>query len=210
MTQLYDISPVVSPRIAVFPGDTAFSRRDLMHVDKGDHISLSTIETTVHCGSHVDAPIHYGKGGRTMDAQPLELYVGPCIVVHVKDARGRLIGVEDLAGRVPFGTRRLLLGTGSYPNVEQWNEDFAALDPELVSWLDARGVELIGIDTPSVDPPTSKDLPAHAAVFRHDMAILEGIVLRDVPEGTYELIALPLRIEGADASPVRAVLRSVR
>ncbi len=207
MPRLYDISPVLSSRIAVFPGDTAFSRRDLMHVDKGDHISLSTITTTVHCGSHVDAPVHYGKGGRTMDQQPLELYLGPCLVVRVPVKCGQLVRVEHIAGRVPFGTERLLLATGSFPSSEVWNDDFAGLDPALIGWLDARGVRLIGIDTPSVDPSSSKELPAHTAIFERDMAILEGIDLDGVPEGRYELTALPLRIEGADASPVRAVLR---
>lgn len=238
MTRLLDISPVISSRTAVFPGDTAFSRSEVMHVDRGDAITLSAVTTTVHLGAHVDAPIHYGKGGRTMNEQPLDLYVGRCIVVRVEldggasagagigaaASAGRpvgaggaaavgtaapRVGVEHLAGRVPFGTERLLIATGTYPNADEWSAHFAALDPELVRWLDARGVRLVGVDTPSVDAATSKDLPAHAAFFACDMAILEGLVLADVPEGAYELIALPLRIEGADASPVRAVLRAI-
>ncbi len=234
MTRLLDISPIISSRTAVFPGDTAFSRSEVMHVDRGDAITLSAVTTTVHLGAHVDAPIHYGKGGRTMNEQPLDLYVGRCILVRVelgggasagaggdaaasaggpggagKAAAASRVGVEHLAGRVPFGTERLLIATGTYPSADQWTEHFAALDPELVRWLDARGVRLVGVDTPSVDAATSKDLPAHAAFFACDMAILEGLVLADVPEGAYELIALPLRIEGADASPVRAVLRTI-
>lgn len=206
--RIYDLSPLLSPRIAVFPGDTAFARHECMHVDRGDHISLSSITTTVHCGSHADAPVHYGKGGRTIHEQPLDLYMGSCVVVHAAPAEGRLLTPGDLAGRVPFGTERLLIGTGSYPDPERWAEGFIALDPALVTWLDARGVRLVGVDTPSVDPPDSKELPAHREFFERDMAILEGLVLRDVPEGRYELIALPLKIEGADASPVRAVLRT--
>ncbi|MFO0961381.1 MAG: cyclase family protein [Phycisphaerales bacterium] len=205
---LYDLSPLLSSRIAVFPGDTPFERRELMHVDRGDHISLSAVTATVHLGSHADAPVHYGRGGRTLEQQPLELYIGPCVVARVPDARGRRVGVADLAGRVPFGTQRLLIATGSYPDPEQWNPDFAAIDPELVRWLDTRGVRLVGIDTPSVDTADSKDLPAHAAFFAADIAIIEGLVLTGVPEGEAELIALPLRIEGADASPVRAILRT--
>lgn len=208
MPHLYDISPVLSPRIAVFPQDTAFSRTVLMHVDQGHHITLSSVASTVHVGSHVDAPVHYGRGGRTMEEQPLELYLGPCLMVRAPGTRGRRVTVADVAGRVPFGTQRVLLATDSYPDPEQWNSDFAGVEPELVAWLDARGVRLVGVDTPSVDTADSKDLPAHAAFFAHDMAILEGLVLRGVPEGRYELIALPLRLEGADASPVRAVLRA--
>jgi arylformamidase len=209
MPRLIDISPLLSARTAVFPGDTAFGRRTLMHVDEGHHISLSAIETTVHLGAHADAPVHYGKGGRAIHEQPLDLYVGPCIVVRVDGARGREVTAADLAGRVPFGTERLVLATGSYPDHENWNGDFASIDPGLVGWLDARGVRLVAVDTPSVDRAESKDLPAHAAFLRHDVAIIEGVVLEGVPEGRYELIALPLRIEGADASPVRAVLRKM-
>ena len=209
MARIFDISPVISPRLAVFPGDTPFERRELMHVDRGDHISLSATTSTVHLGSHADAPVHYGKGGGTIDRQPLELYVGPCRVVRVDGAHGRAVTVQDLAGRVPFGTERLVLATGSFPDPERWNADFASVDPALVEWLDTRGVRLVAIDTPSVDRSDSKDLPAHAAFFRTGISIIEGVVLAGVPEGRYELVALPLRIEGADASPVRAILRSV-
>ena len=209
MPRLIDISPLLSARTAVFPGDTAFSRRDLMHVDQGHHISLSAITTTVHLGSHADAPIHYGAGGRTIEQQPLDLYVGPCLVLRVDAAHGRAITVRDLAGRVPFGTERLVLATGTHTDREAWTDSFASIDPPLVGWLDARGVRLVAIDTPSVDRADSKDLPAHAAFLAHDVSIIEGVVLEGVPEGRYELIALPLRIEGADASPVRAVLRTL-
>jgi arylformamidase len=208
MPRLIDISPLLSARTAVFPGDTAFERRTLMHVDDGHHISLSALTSTVHLGAHADAPVHYGKGGRTIVEQPLDLYVGPCLVVRVDGARGRAIAPADLAGRVPFGTERLVLATGSFPDPERWNDDYTTISPELVEWLDARGVRLIAVDTPSVDRADSKDLPAHAAFFRHDVSIIEGVVLDGVPEGRYELIALPLRIEGSDASPVRAVLRA--
>jgi arylformamidase len=103
---------------------------------------------------------------------------------------------------------RVLIKTGTFPDPERWNPDFAAVSVELVEALAGRGVITIGIDTPSVDPQESKDLAAHKAILKHDMAILEGLVLRDVAPGEYELIALPLPLEGFDASPVRAVLRS--
>ena len=103
---------------------------------------------------------------------------------------------------------RLLLATGSYPDPDRFNRDFAALTPEAVDLLHRRGARLIGIDTPSVDPFDSVDLPAHQACLRHGVALLEGLVLADVPQGEYELIALPLKLAGFDASPVRAVLRT--
>ena len=206
MPRIIDISPLLSERTAVIPGDTALARNVAMHVDRGDHISLSALSSTLHVGSHADAPIHYGKGGRTVERQPLELYMGECRLVRVDGARGRAITVADVAGRVPFGTERLVIATGTFPDPERWNDDFASICPQLVEWLDMRGVRLFVIDTPSVDRPDSKDLPSHAAFFRHDISIIEGVVLDGVAEGTYRLVALPLRIEGADASPVRAVL----
>ncbi|HEY1860761.1 MAG TPA: hypothetical protein VGG61_10425, partial [Gemmataceae bacterium] len=104
---------------------------------------------------------------------------------------------------------RVLFATGTFPDPERFNQDFAALSSELVLGLHEQGVKLIGIDTPSVDLFDSRELPSHQAFLRCDMAVLEGLVLRDVPVGLYELIALPLRLEGFDASPVRAVLKSL-
>ena len=103
----------------------------------------------------------------------------------------------------------MLFATGTFPDPTRFNEDFAALHPELLDHLHENGVRLVGVDTPSIDPFPSKDLPAHQAVLRHDLAVLEGLDLAAVPEGLYELIALPLRLVGFDASPVRAILRSL-
>lgn len=209
MTRLYDISPVLSPRVAVFPGDTPFSRRTALDIGRGDPITLSATTATLHLGAHADAPAHYHRDGATIDRQPLDLYVGPCCLLRVAVARGRTVAVADVADRMPVGTDRLVLATGTFPDPDRWVADFATLEPALVEWLGDRGVRLVVVDTPSVDRPDSKDLPAHAACFRRGIAIIEGVVLDGVPEGSYELIALPLRIEGADASPVRAVLRTI-
>ena len=207
MTQIYDITPPISPNLAVFPGDTPPTRQVLLDLNKGDNLTLSTLNTTVHLGAHVDGPNHYGKDARSIDRQPLDLYLGPCQVMTVTVERGNNITINDLPAEVK--TERLLLHTGSYPNPEHWNDDFAGLDPALVDHLSEKGVRLVGIDTPSVDPATSKDLAAHHRFLASDMAILEGIVLTEVPDGPYELIALPLKLEGYDASPVRAILRSL-
>ena len=204
---LIDISPRVSPRLGVWPGDSVLSREVLQDLARGDTVTLSTLRATVHLGAHADAPSHYGAGAPPIDQRDLSLYLGPCDVLRVPAARGSRIGRSDLPAQ-PLA-ERVLIATGTFPDPEQWNDDFAALAPELVDDLAARGVRLVGIDTPSVDLINSRDLPSHRAVLRHDMAILEGLVLGGVPEGRYELIALPLRLEGFDASPVRAVLRRV-
>lgn len=202
---LYDITPAITAQLAVWPGDTPPRREVLLDMHRGDPITLSTQHATVHLGAHADAPSHYGADAPTIDQRSLDYYLGPCQVMHLDVPRRARIGREQLTD--PILTPRLLLATGTFPDPEQFNEDFAVLTPELVDWLHQEGVKLVGIDTPSVDPFESKDLPAHKMFLKHDMAILEGLVLKDVPDGVYELIALPLRLAGFDASPVRAVLR---
>ena len=205
---IIDISPPISPDIAVFPGDTPVSREVLMSFEAGDHLTLSTLRSTVHVGAHADGPIHYERGGRSIDEIPLDRYLGPCQVVRVEVGGGARVGVADLPGGLDSITEsRVLFRTDSYPDPNAWNDAFAALDPDLVRALAARGVTTIGIDTPSVDTATSTDLPAHAAFAETGLVILEGLQLKDVEPGRYELIALPLRLVGFDGSPVRAVLR---
>lgn len=202
---LLDISPVVSPRLSVWPGDTPPAREVLCDMKAGDNLTLSTLRATVHLGAHADAPSHYGRDAASIEGVGLEAYVGPCRVIGVNVPAGTRVPVAAVpAGPLP---PRVLFRTGTYPDPERFREEFAALEPALVDALHARGVVLVGIDTPSVDLFSSKDLPAHGRFLAHGMAILEGLVLRDVPDGDYELIALPLRLEGFDASPVRAVLR---
>lgn len=203
--RIIDISPAVSPALAVWPGDTAPRREVLLDMQRGDNLTLSTLHATVHLGAHADAPSHYSADGPGIELRDLSYYVGRCQVLRVAASRGQRITPDQLTSAIE--APRLLLATGTFPDPTQWNADFAALDPELVDWIAARGVRTIGIDTPSVDLFDSKDLPAHRRILAQDMAILEGLVLGDVPDGVYELIALPLKLTGFDASPVRAALR---
>jgi arylformamidase len=203
---LYDITPPISDRLAVWPGDTPSSRQVLLDMRRGATVTLSTLHGTVHLGAHADAPSHYGADAPAIEQRDLDYYLGPCQVMQVPVPRGTRLLPKQLSTAVT--QPRLLLATGTFPDPEHFNQDFAALSAELVELLHRHGVRLVGIDTPSVDLFDSKDLPAHQAFLKCDMAILEGIVLRDVPEGIFELIALPLRLVGFDASPVRAVLRN--
>ncbi len=215
--KIWDISPLIDGELKVWPGDTPMSREVVCELQKGASVTLSTLRATVHLGSHVDGPNHYGKGAAGVEAWPIERFLGPCHVLDAQTKRGIRARIEDvrwpdadLSGsdalrkiRLP----RVLLKTGTYPDCREFNEDFAGLEPSLIDAMVARGVRTIGVDTPSVDSFSSKDLPAHAACLRGDVAIIEGLVLQDVPGGEYELIALPLKLAGFDASPVRAVLR---
>lgn len=201
---ILDISPLISARLAVWPGDVPFRREITCAFTGGANLDLSSTHGTVHLGAHTDAPSHYHPDGVGIDARPLERYYGPCEVIRVEVARGERIRPEHLPHRPT--APRVLLHTGTFPDPEAWNNDFAALSPELVHWLADAGVQLVGIDTPSVDLFDDKALVSHQAIYARDLAVLEGIVLDAVAPGLYTLIALPLRIEGADASPVRAAL----
>jgi arylformamidase len=183
MPLLIDISPILDESIAVWPGDVPFSRQ-----------SPSDIRTTLHAGAHTDAPNHTLPDGADIASADLDVFVGRCNVVHVRERRILPDHIEDKRIDAP----RVLFRTDSSD---------ASLSPELIAALHARGVVLVGIDTASVDPFESQELEAHKLLARLGMANLEGLVLANVNEGDYELIALPLRIKGGDASPVRAVLR---
>ncbi len=202
----FDISPLIDSTLAVFPGDTPFHQQFSKHYSKADNYALSSITTTVHIGAHTDAPHHYHPNGTTIDKRSLDFYYGKAQVIRVKakPAPYRLTpsDIENIAITAP----RILFHTGSFPDPYQWRDDFTALSPELIDFLATQQVKLIGIDTPSVDPASDPALLSHHAIFKHDMAILEGIVLETVPAGCYHLVALPLRIKDADASPVRAIL----
>jgi arylformamidase len=199
----FDISPRISPKSAVFPGDTPFSRKVALDYDSGN-LLLSSINTTVHIGAHVDAPNHYSKDGEPISDRDLSYYFGRCQVISVKIPRGERLYPKFVTQ--PIEAPRVLFKTRSFPDPNNWNSDFNSLSPALIDFVAEQGVRLVGIDTPSIDPEQSKELESHNAVARHGLAILEGIVLDDVPDGIYTLIALPLKIEEADASPVRAVL----
>jgi arylformamidase len=202
--RIIDISPPITPDLAVWPGDVPFSRTENLSFAAGANIDLSSIQTTVHLGAHTDAPSHYLAGGEGIASRDLSFYVGEAQVMAVDANPGERIRAEHLTG--PIVASRVLFRTGSYPDPRRFNTDFCSLSPALIERLAGEGVRLIGIDTPSIDPVDSKDLPSHAMVASHDMAILEGIVLADVADGVYTLVALPLPIVDADASPVRAIL----
>lgn len=203
--QIIDISPVISHQTAVFPGDIPFSAEVALDMRKGDNLTLSSFKMSAHIGAHTDAPNHYALNGSAIDARSLDIYLGAAQVIEVNCAPNARIRINDLKN-IQISAPRVLFKTRSFPDPDNWNGDFVALSAELIDYLADKKVILVGIDTPSIDPAEDKVLESHTAVFTHDMAILEGIVLDHVESGLYDLIALPLRIAGADATPVRAIL----
>jgi len=208
MARVWDISPAIGPGFPVFPGDTPFAQRWTWTLTAECPVNVSEITLSPHTGAHTDAPLHYASGGAAMADVPLDAYLGPCRVVHAL-ANAPLVQPQHLESALDGTPPRVLIRTAQRAAVQQWDPDFTALAPQTIDLLHARGVKLVGIDTPSLDPADSKSLDSHHRVRTHRMAILEGLVLDDVPPGDYELIALPLKLAGCDASPVRAVLREL-
>lgn len=206
-TRLWDISPAIGPGAPVFPGDTPFSMRWTWRIGPGCPVNVSALTLSPHTGSHTDAPLHYDEDGRAIADVPLDAYIGPCRVIHAIGA-APLVRPADVADALAGTPPRVLLRTYERAPTAAWDPAFAAIAPETIDALHAAGVRLVGIDTPSLDPADSKTLDAHRRVRALGLAILEGIVLDEVAAGDYELIALPLKLAGCDASPVRAVLRA--
>jgi arylformamidase len=204
--RIWDISQRLHPGLPVWPGDTAFAQARTWKMEEGSPVNVSALTLSTHSGAHADAPLHYSATAPDIAAVALEPYLGACLVVDARGA-GPLIAIDDLPQL--HAVERLLLRTfDAFPH-DHWPAQTTAIAPETLEWLAAQGVKLVGIDGPSIDPQDSTEMFAHLTVLRHDIRVLEGLVLDDVPEGWYELIALPLPIVGGDASPVRAVLREL-
>lgn len=207
MRQLWDISPPLSQSTPAFPGDTTYQQRWTARIGPGCPVNVSAITLSPHLGAHADAPLHYGEGAPPIGHVALDPFLGRCRVIHAIGT-GRLITRRHLeAAGVDLPPRVLVRTFERSPAA--WVTDFTAFAPDTVAWLAGLGVRLVGIDTASVDPADSKTLDAHQQLLAHDMRVLENLMLDEVPEGDYELIALPLKLMDACASPVRAVLRSL-
>lgn len=207
--KLWDISPPVHAGAPVFPGDAPYTQAWAARIGPGCPVNVSTLQLSPHTGAHADAPLHYADDGQAAGALALEPYLGPCRVIHAIGC-GALIEPAHLAHAVDASLPpRVLVRTYARAPVDRWDPALPAYAPATVEWLAERGVRLIGIDSASIDPADSKTLDSHQVIRRRDLRVLENLVLDDVPEGDYELIALPLKLTTACASPVRAVLRSL-
>ncbi|WP_116135547.1 arylformamidase [Trinickia diaoshuihuensis] len=204
---IWDISPPVEPGTPVWPGDTPVGVERVWRMEAGSPVNVARLTCSPHTGAHADAPLHYDAGGAAIGHVPLTPYLGQCRVVHCIGA-APLVLPEHIAPFADALPPRVLLRTYAQAPVTRWDEAFCAVAPQTIDFLAERGVILIGIDTPSLDPQDSKTMDSHGRVRAHRMAILEGLVLDAVAPGDYELIALPLKLTTLDASPVRAVLRA--
>ncbi len=208
--KIYDITRPLHTTTAPWPGDTPFEHHLTWKIADGAVVNVGALSMGTHNGTHADAPYHYLPDGTTIDALDPALFLGPAVVADVTMA-GWSIGRDALADAARHfqngGVPRLLLKTGAWPDSTRFPERLPLLAPDVPAFLGAAGVRLLGLDVPSVDAIDSKTLPIHHALAAAGVCIMESLDLSAVPAGVYELIALPLRITGGDASPVRAVLR---
>ncbi len=207
MRHLWDISPPLDTTTPAFPGDTIYQQQWSARIGPGCPVNVSAITMSPHLGAHADAPLHYGNNEPAIGDVDLDAFLGRCRVIHAID-KGPLIAPEHLQLQAHELPARVLVRT-RVKAPTAWTNDFAAFAPATIAWLAGRGVRLVGIDTASVDPADSKTLDSHQQLRAYDMRVLENLVLDEVAEGDYELIALPLKLTSACASPVRAVLRSL-
>jgi arylformamidase len=204
--KIWDISPAVDERSEVFPGDTGYSQQLHFSLAPDCPVNVNRLTLSPHTGAHADAPLHYASGEAAIGAVDLPPYLGPCRVIHCLDG-GPLVVPAQLAHALHNLPARVLLRTSRAAS-QSW-ASFSALAPATLALLASKNIVLVGIDTPSVDPAASQDLPCHHLLLERGLRVLENLVLDDVPEGDYELIALPLKLMRADASPVRAILREL-
>lgn len=206
--RIWDISQILRPGMPMWPGEPPLVLHRNAAIGELCPVNVGALETPLHAGTHADSPFHYDPQGAASADCAIDVYIGRCVVVDVRHASSR-VEVGDVDWDALHGTERVLFRTYDCFPATTWDSDFTAIAPAVIARLREGGVRLVGTDAASLDPEQSKTMDAHHEIKHGDMRILEGLVLDDVPPGEYELIALPLKIAGADASPVRAILREI-
>lgn len=207
--QIYDISRTLNSTLAVWPGDPAFAAPKISDIGRGEVTNVTHLQFSSHLGTHVDAPYHFVADGLTLDQLPLDIFIGRATVVTVTKEAGPLTPADLPAVDWATVERLVIHSAASHRPVDQFHETYVYPSPELADLMGHHQVVLFGTDAPSVDAfggPNS--LPSHHALQRNGIIILEGVMLAGVPDGEYELVALPLKWEGGDGCPVRAILRA--
>jgi arylformamidase len=211
MRKIWDISPPLTNDLAPWPGDTPFRYELTWRLSQRCPVNVGALSMSAHNGTHADAPFHFDEKGAAIDSVPLENYIGPAVVIDLAGKFSRTqvsIGVADLehARSQIADTRRVLLKTNCFPDPRRFPDWIPVLKSEAIAWLTELRVFLLGVDVPSVDPVEAKVLANHQALATGKIAIVESLDLREIEAGVYQFVALPLKIVGGDAAPVRALL----
>ncbi len=217
MGRIIDISQMLSPGMAVWPGDAEFKPFWTGRIEETGSVNIGGVSMSLHTGTHVDSPRHFNEEGMSIAEVDLDAFVGEAQVIDLAAADPKLLSV-GITPEMIFGVGetkrdisapRILLKTGTGGAAGMFPEAFAHLTEDAARALVGMGVRLIGIDTPSIERVDAKDMAVHKILAEGSVAILENLALSHVEAGRYELIALPLKFSEMDASPVRAVLREI-
>jgi arylformamidase len=208
--RVIDISVMLSPDTPVWPGDTPFSCLWTWNIQDGSSVNVSAVTSSPHAGTHADTPLHITRGAAGSESLPIEAFQGPVVVVDVTELVGEIeIDQIDRRTRGLAMATRLLLKTGRSIASGTFPESWPRLSVDCARSLVTRGVVLVGMDCPSADDRESRTLEVHHALLEHGVCVLENLDLREAVAGEYVLDALPLKVAGLDAAPVRAVLGAV-
>lgn len=206
---IYDISLTISPFLPTWPGDPGLVLEQFESMDRGAHANVTSISTSLHLGTHVDAPHHFLNDGRTVESLPLDVLIGPCYVTQLPDGIDAITAEVLDRTEITSAMKRILFGTS---NSHLWargettfQEQFVAITEDGAEWLVERGVRLVGVDYLSV-APFGESEPTHKVLLRAGVVVVEGLNLANVVRGFYELYCLPLKIAGADGALARAIL----
>lgn len=209
--RIYDISVGISPELPVWPGDPPVRLERVQSMEKGAEANVSQFASGVHMGTHIDAPLHFVKGGRSVEKISLKRLIGRAYVVHL--GKASVIDARTLnSAGIPPRTKRVLLRT---QNSSFWSardrrfrKDFVAVDASGAEWFVRKGVHLVGVDYLSV-APFDDGTPTHRILLEAGVVVLEGLDLREVRQGRYTLYCLPLKLVGSEGAPARAILIGV-
>ncbi|MBM7551893.1 arylformamidase [Thalassobacillus pellis] len=203
--KIIDISMTLDHQTPPWPGDEPFHYERTWTMEETGSVNVGSVKMSNHLGTHVDAPFHYDNQGQKIAELPVERFCGQALVVDL--AGKKTVSADDFRDVDFTGVTKLIVRSNSWRDRSTFPTEYTVLEENLGHFLETQGIDLIGVDTPSVDPETSKELPAHHSLYEHDILILEGLVLDNVEPGRYELNAFPLKMAEADGSPVRAVLK---
>ena len=211
MRTIWDISRPLTNDLAPWPGDTPFRYELKWYLSEACSVNVGAVTMSVHNGTHADAPFHFTRKGETIDSVPLENYIGPAVVIDLREKFSRtqpFVAIADLehARSQIAETRRVLLKTNCFPDWKRFPDWIPVLKAEAVTWLRELRVVLLGVDLPSVDPIEAKVFEIHCALKSGNIAIVESLDLSEVEAGVYQFVALPLKVMSGDAAPVRALL----
>ncbi|ARI75965.1 arylformamidase [Halobacillus mangrovi] len=203
--KLIDISMHLNNQTPEWPGDEPFHYKLTMSIEETESVNIGQFTASNHTGTHIDAPFHYDNEGLKVADLPPERFIGEALVINMENKK--VIRKKDLQSFQFNGVTKVLFRTKSWEDRKQFPQSYTVIGEDVAEFLYDKGIDLIGVDTPSVDPETSKDLPAHHSLYKHDLLILEGLQMDHVAPGAYELMAFPLKMDEADGSPVRAILK---